>query len=197
MRIISGSAGGKTLKVPDEVARPTTDRIRQALFSILGDLVAEARVLDLYAGSGALGLEALSRGAASAVFIDSSAIACAVIRKNLVNCKLAEKGTVRQVDAGTSLHEMLRREDQFDLIFADPPYFIRHGDDDLVAELLDHEALPQILAPDGYLSVEHSGRADLETENFELRMSRKYGRGRIEIFQAAEPGDGAPTEDTP
>ena len=88
MRIISGLAGGIPIKVPDAVARPTTDKVRQALFSMLGELVADARVLDLFAGSGALGLEALSRGAKSVLFIDESRHACTAIRDNLTKTRL-------------------------------------------------------------------------------------------------------------
>ena len=119
-RIIGGVAGGRRLAVPPAGTRPTSDRVREALFSMLEarDLIAGARVLDLYAGSGALGLEALSRGAASAVLVERDPRACAVLARNVATVGLAgatvRRGAVATVLAG--------RPDPMDLVLADPPY---------------------------------------------------------------------------
>jgi 16S rRNA (guanine966-N2)-methyltransferase len=119
LRVISGSAGGLLLQSPKKHAlRPTQDRIRQVIFSSLAEQVPGARVLDLYAGTGSLGIEALSRGAASAVFVEQEREAVDCIRANLRHCRL-EGGEVRQGDA---LAYLAQEGEPFDLIFADPPY---------------------------------------------------------------------------
>jgi len=118
MRIIAGKAGRIAIKVPVAVTRPTTDFVRQAIFSILGERVDNARVLDLFAGSGAIGLEALSRGAASCVFVDEHRQASNVISENLAKSRL-EGGRVVKAEVATHLK---RDAAIYDLIFADPPY---------------------------------------------------------------------------
>src|ERR1700733_4514526 len=119
LRVISGPAGGLHLKSPKRHAlRPTQDRIRQVIFSSLAEVVPGAHVLDLYAGTGSFGIEALSRGAASATFVEKEAEAVQCIRENLLHCHL--QGDVRQADAMAFLNESSGK--CFDLIFADPPY---------------------------------------------------------------------------
>jgi 16S rRNA (guanine(966)-N(2))-methyltransferase RsmD len=118
MRIIAGSAGRMAIKVPHDVARPTTDFVRQAMFSILGERIIDARMADLFAGSGALGLEALSRGACSCVFVDESHQATKVIRQNLETTRLSG-GRVIQSEV---LSFLKKDQQRYDLIFADPPY---------------------------------------------------------------------------
>jgi len=119
LRVISGTAGGLHLKSPKRHAlRPTQDRIRQVIFSSLAELVPGARVLDLFAGTGSFGIEALSRGAAAATFVEKEAEAVECIRENLRHCRL--QGDVRQNDAMAYLEGT--PGDRFDLIFADPPY---------------------------------------------------------------------------
>lgn len=153
MRVIAGKAKGRQLAAPrGRITRPTSDRVREALFSILGARVPGSRVLDLYAGTGALGIEALSRGAAHATFVDRDARAVAVIRMNLANCGLAHDATVVRADVRAALRDLARRGETFDLVFFDPPY--------LSAEwprcLLD---LPAVLAPDGIVVREAGARA--------------------------------------
>ena len=123
MRIISGKAGGITLSVPKGEVRPTTDRVREAVFSILNPLMDRADVLDLFAGSGAFGLEALSRGARDARMVDFSRLSCAAARANLVKTGL-EGGTVIQGDAVQFVRRELLAGRKYDIIFADPPYFL-------------------------------------------------------------------------
>jgi 16S rRNA (guanine966-N2)-methyltransferase len=121
MRIIAGEFRGRRLRPPpDRRVRPTTDRVREAWFSIVRDAVPGARVLDLFAGSGALGIEALSRGAVHATFVEFGAASLAVLRQNLADLDLEERATVRRADA---LRYVAKLEDgAFDLAFADPPY---------------------------------------------------------------------------
>src|SRR5476649_2655069 len=123
MRIIAGEARGLPLTQPPEGVRPTMDRVRGAIFSSLGDAVPGARVLDLFAGSGAMGIEALSRGAASATFVDFNPKCSACVQNNLHRAKLP--GIVQTMDALKFVE--LYASEGFDLIFADPPYAKRDG----------------------------------------------------------------------
>ncbi len=181
MRIISGQAGRRKIRVPSSVARPSTDRLREALFSILGVRVCGVRVLDLFAGSGALGLECLSRGAASCVFVDNSREAQQVIRKNLRELKL-DGGRVLPGDVFRSLKG---ERAKFDLVFADPPYCKQHGDTDFVQLLLEDEYLPGLLADDALLIVEDdSNNRRGDTSGWALIDRRRYGGCAILIYES-------------
>jgi 16S rRNA (guanine(966)-N(2))-methyltransferase RsmD len=120
MRVITGKARGVVLKTPDGMStRPTTDRVKEALFSIIQFDIPGAKILDLFGGTGQLGIEALSRGAKSAVFVDASDVACKLIKENLRRTKLETNATVVRSD----YMDYLRRcREQFDIIFLDPPY---------------------------------------------------------------------------
>ena len=171
LRVISGSAGGLLLKSPKRHAlRPTQDRIRQVVFSSLADRVPGARVLDLFAGTGSYGIEALSRGAESTIFVEKDAEAAQCIRANLEYCSL--KGDVRQDDVHTWLARAVA-ENIFDLIFADPPYIKEKGslEDDLPLEKLG-----ALLAPEGLLIWEHyAGREVKLPPEWEITRHRTYG----------------------
>lgn len=133
MRVVAGSAKGTRLAPVPAGTRPVADRAREGLFSSLGGFVEGARVLDLFAGTGALGIEALSRGAARAVFVDSSPGAARVIAENLRRTKLATKGTVRRTDV---LRTLRQKPEQFDLVLLDPPYRLPPAElDAVMAEL--------------------------------------------------------------
>lgn len=181
MRIIAGTAGRTAIKVPPAVTRPTTDFVRQAVFSILGERVANARVLDLYAGSGALGLEALSRGAKSCTFVEDHRQAVKVIAENLTKARLAGGQPVK-----SEVAPFLKRDaGTYDLIFADPPYWKYHGDKDHIAELLKSGLLPPRLAADGWLIVEVSShKTSPEADGFSLVARREYGNSAILIYAA-------------
>jgi 16S rRNA (guanine966-N2)-methyltransferase len=179
MRIIAGKAGRIAIKVPPAVARPTTDFVRQAVFSILGESVENARALDLYAGSGAIGLEALSRGAASCVFVDEHRQACAVITENLAKAKL-DDGRALKADV---LSFLKRDAANYDLIFADPPYWKHHGDKDHVGALLKSGLLVPRLAPGGRFIVEISAnQASPASEELKLTDRREYGGSAILFY---------------
>ncbi len=181
MRIIAGLAGGIPIKVPDEVARPTTDKVRQALFSSLGETVIDARVLDLFAGSGALGLEALSRGARSALFVEKHRGAADIVRANIAKSHLPH-ATVRCGDALRVLEELAQAQPQsFDLIFADPPYAHRSKDRNYAIELLQSDALRRVLAPGGSFILEcRVTSAELSPSwNWSVVRDREYGATRL------------------
>ena len=170
MRVVAGEFGGRRLQAPrGRATRPTADRVREALFSMLGD-VGGARVLDLYAGSGALGIEALSRGAASAVFVDSEARAAEAIRRNLDT--LGARGEVRRQDAQRFL---AAARGPFDLVFCDPPY---DSDPSPAAALA--ERLPAVTSQDARIVTESDKRRPLELP-FPLLRERTYGDTRIAI----------------
>jgi len=174
VRIVAGRWGGRRLTTPKGLAtRPTSDRVREALFSILGDRVPGARVLDLFAGSGALGLEALSRGAAEATFVDSSAAAVRAIRINLE--QLGAEAEVGRADALGFLRAARGDARQYDLVLLDPPYRLAAR---LGREL--SEALPAVLAH-GALVVSESDRQGPLALDLPLHDERHYGDTLIRI----------------
>ena len=179
VRIIAGKAGRIVIKVPSAVARPTTDFVRQAIFSILGENIFDARVLDLFCGSGALGLEALSRGAKSCLFIDEHRQAVSVTEENLKKARLDGGRTVK-----SEVFNFLKREpSSYDLILADPPYWKGYGDTDLVAKLLELPSLPDRLAPSGHLVAEiSSSQPTPPSPHLQFLDRREYGSSAILIF---------------
>jgi 16S rRNA (guanine966-N2)-methyltransferase len=175
VRVIAGRFGGHGLLAPRGAStRPTSDRVREALFSILGAVPVEgASVLDLFAGSGALGIEALSRGASEAAFVDSAPAAVAAIRRNLR--AVGVEAEVRRQDALAYLRGASRDARQYDLVFLDPPY--RH------ASALGRElsaALGPVLAPAARVVTESDRRAPIELD-LELLDERRYGDTLIRI----------------
>ena len=174
MRVIAGQWRGRPLKAPPGAAtRPTSDRVREALFSILAARVPDARVLDLFAGSGALGIEALSRGADSATFVDEAPAAIRAIEANLR--ALDATATVRRSDVLGFLTSARRGAAQYDLIFLDPPY----RDAERLAPALS-EALPAVLAPGAVAVAESDRRAPLALD-LPLNDERRYGDTLIRI----------------
>ena len=160
MRVIAGKARRLLLKTIDGLdTRPTTDRIKETLFNILQTQVPGSRFLDLFAGSGGIGIEALSRGARAAVFVEQNQKAADCIRENLRNTRLEEDAAVMVCDAVTALRRMEGKQEPFDLVFMDPPY--NQGLELAVLEYLRHSAL---IGPDTQIIVE----ASLETETAEM-----------------------------
>ncbi len=186
MRVIAGSAGGLTLQPPGKGTRPTMDRVRAAIFSSLGERVPEARILDLFAGSGALGIEALSRGASSATFVEHHAPTAGLIRKNLQLTRL--QGSVQQMDVYRFL-ELYAAPKSLDLIFADPPYLKEshpsRGESSNHAELLlTHPKLSLSLGSEGLLILECERRQPLPSLTiWEILSDRCYGESRILILR--------------
>jgi 16S rRNA (guanine966-N2)-methyltransferase len=173
MRIIAGSSGGIRLLVPRSGLRPTMDRVKAAIFSSLGERVPGARVLDLFAGSGALGIEALSRGAASATFVDSDRAAISAIENNLAQAGLS--GRVRRQDVFDFLRQA-GKADAYDLIFADPPYATSKLGDPFTQLLLGNERLPLCLTSKGIFILEKRPGERLPESDFWKVIRRKtYG----------------------
>ena len=177
MRVIAGELGGRRLQAPRGAAtRPTAGRVREALFSMLGPLDG-ARVLDLFAGSGALGIEALSRGAGSATFVERAAPALAALRANVDALGLQQRARVLERDALAAL----RGGGKYDLVFLDPPYA-------MAAELraaLSRE-LPAALSPGARAVSESDRRTPLELE-LPLVRERRYGDTMIRIHEMIQP----------
>ena len=173
MRVVAGRYGGRRLAAPPgSGTRPTSDRVREALFSILGPLDGE-RVLDLYAGSGALGIEALSRGAGSAVFVERAARAAAALQRNLD--ALGIEAAVRRADALAVLRDARKRGETYDLVLCDPPYRLAP---DLGGPLA--EALAPVLAAGARVVTESDRRAPLDLD-IPLTDERRYGDTLIRI----------------
>jgi len=182
MRVIAGRLGGRRLKAPrGRRTRPTSDRVREAVFALLGDLDA-ARVLDLFAGAGGLGIEALSRGAARAVFIEQAGAAVAALRENLDALALGPPEVeVRHAEALAALQSARRRSEKYDLVFIDPPYDRAQGLERRLAELL-----PPLLGPGARVVVESDRRAPLRLA-LPLQRERVYGDTSIRIHRSDEP----------
>jgi 16S rRNA (guanine966-N2)-methyltransferase len=178
VRVVGGQLGGRGLRAPrGSATRPTSDRVREAVFSILA-AVEGARVLDLFAGSGALGIEALSRGAATATFVDSSPAAVAVLRENLARLGLEAQAEVLRRPALRALACTPVVGAQYDLVFLDPPYRLAGP---LGVEL--SSALPPLLAPGARVVVESDRRTPLELDLVLLR-ERQYGDTLIRVHAA-------------
>lgn len=176
MRIITGTARGARLQTPRGLAtRPTSDRLKEAMFSILADKVRGRRVLDLYAGTGSLGLEALSRGAAAATLVDKATVA--ILRANAAKCRLEDRTTIRGSDVLAELARLTRaaasEAERFSLVFADPPY--HQGLVERTLTALD-AAAGDLLTSDAIVVIEHGGDVDLpETRQLECVLHRRYG----------------------
>jgi 16S rRNA (guanine966-N2)-methyltransferase len=176
VRIVAGQSKGATIYAPKGLdTRPTADRVREAAFNLIGP-VDGADVLDLYAGSGAMGLEALSRGAESAVFVESDRDASRTIRRNLEKLKLGGAEVVYQ----DVLRFLAAERRRFDLILVDPPY-------DVVESVAVRLAryLPGVLAEHGLVVLESSSRDEPLLPPLEVRTSRRYGSARVTLFEAA------------
>jgi len=175
VRIVAGSRKGHRISAPKGVVtRPTGDRVREAVFNIVGP-VEEARVLDVFAGSGAMGLEALSRGASRAVFVERDRDACRVIQQNLEKLRLTGAVVLCQ-DATRALREEQARGHRYDLVLVDAPY----EEWDRYAGPLG-ELLQALLEEDGLAVIETSERVEPELP-LALQTSRRYGSARITVF---------------
>jgi len=177
MRIVAGSRKGARIFAPRGMdTRPTGDRVREAVFNLVGP-VDGASVLDLFAGSGAMGLEALSRGAASVVFVESDRDACRTIQRNLD--KLDLDGA--EIACRDTLRFLAAERRRFDLILVDPPY-------DVVESVAVRLALylPAVLADNGLVVLESSARDEPELPPLAVRTSRRYGSARVTLFESAD-----------
>lgn len=181
MRVITGTARGRNLKAPGGMAtRPTADRVKEALFNLLGEKVMDARFLDLFAGTGSIGIEALSRGAARAVFVEMSPRAVRVIRENLLHTGLTDRAEVHRQDAVAALDMLVKSEQTFDLIFVDPPYL--KGYEEKVLDKINKYCL---MDEKGILVIESSKKDTLPENVGQLNMVRreKYGDTVLNFYR--------------
>ncbi len=186
MRIIAGVLKGRVLAPVQGRTRPTAARVREAIFNILGAAVAEARVLDLFAGTGALGIEALSRGAATAVFVEEQPAALKGLRRNLETLGLAACSQVLPLPVAAALRQLAARGEPFDLVFLDPPY----GGEVAAATLIALATSP-LLLPQAWVVAEHSRRESLPEVIGGLAQQtlRRYGDTRVAIYRAMGKSD--------
>jgi 16S rRNA (guanine966-N2)-methyltransferase len=184
MRIIAGAFKGRRLAPVKGLTRPTAAKVREAVFSILGPAVPGAKVLDLFAGTGALGIEALSRGAAAAVFVEDHPEAVKGLRRNLEDLGLADRTTVWPLPVAAALKKVAGRGEVFGLAFLDPPY----GGGISVGALGVLEAL-DLMAPGALVVVEHSRRESLPEAcgTFKRLEVRRYGDTQVAFYLVAEP----------
>ncbi len=179
MRIISGACRGRKLtQIQGRDIRPTSDRVREALFNIIGPCVQDMRVLDLFAGTGAVGLEALSRGAQVAVFVDAAQTACDVINKNIALCRMETRSTVVCHDLVT--HPLPDFQTTFDLVFLDPPY-----NKGLPEQVLGRDGLMDLLAPNALVIVEQefNERLDISVKTLDIYRQKKYSKTQISFLR--------------
>ncbi|MDD3580369.1 MAG: 16S rRNA (guanine(966)-N(2))-methyltransferase RsmD [Desulfobacca sp.] len=186
MRIIAGRFRGRRLAGVRGRMRPTADRVREAIFNILGPGLEEVRVLDLFAGTGALGIEALSRGARQAVFVEHDSTALQVLRKNLASCGLGAATQVLPLPVPRALKQLAVQAQRFELIFLDPPY-----GKGLAAQSLELLAQRPLLRAGGRVVVEH-GVHDLVPEHRGSLIQvdqRRYGDTRVSFYLSFRAGD--------
>ncbi len=184
MRVIAGEARRLPLKTVKGLdTRPTTDRIKETLFNILSPYLADCRFLDLFSGSGAIGIEALSRGASHCVFVDNKKAAAACIEENLAFTRLKERGRVIQRDVMTALRT-LEREEAFDLVFMDPPY-----DSDGEREVLSYLADSPLIQEETLMIVEARLDKDfsfLDTLGYEITKEKRYKTNKHIFFKRSK-----------
>lgn len=178
MRIIGGFVKGRRLKAPKTfLVRPVSDKVKEAIFNILGPLENES-VLDLFAGSGSVGLEALSRGASFALFVDFLAPSLACIRANLELCGFSDKATIMKGVLPSILKRLKKIKSRFDLVFIDPPY-----DKNLINKTLEGLFNNKLVDAQSRIVIEHSPRESPECEGFEVVDCRKYGQTIISFLE--------------
>ena len=181
IRIISGHLRGKKLfTLPGHETRPTSDRLRETVFNLLLRLPEPARVVDLFAGTGALGIEALSRGAQNAWFVDRSTKALGIIKKNIFSCRLETQARIVKWDVAKNLNCLRPLAKTVDMVFMDPPY-----EKGLVCPALAHLARANALAPGGVVVVEHTAAEPVTTDGlpFETADQRTYGKTMVTLLR--------------
>ncbi|MBI5904967.1 MAG: 16S rRNA (guanine(966)-N(2))-methyltransferase RsmD [Deltaproteobacteria bacterium] len=182
MRVVAGKWRGRPLRAPrGESVRPTTGMVREAVFGILGARVEGARVLDLFAGTGAMAIEALSRGAAEAVLVESSRKAVTILKGNLDSVGVSP-GTVMAMDYRAALRKLAARGAKFSLVFVDPPY-----GKGIVGESAAELARHGVLSAGAVVAAERAARDPLDRMpgGWELLTDRKYGDTRVTLYEVA------------
>ncbi len=195
MRIIAGQYKGRRLKALEGMAvRPTSDRMRETLFNILAPRIEDARFVDVCAGSGAVGIEALSRGAAHVTFIDAARKAVSVISENLRHCGITEDYKLISRDAVMAMKYFAQEKQQFDIFYFDPPY-----DSEIYSPVLWQIAQNNLLAEDGIVIVEHRRQLPLAPNYDDLRPYRELVQGEsvLTFFRMEVPTTVSDSDDLP
>ncbi|MFF2445966.1 16S rRNA (guanine(966)-N(2))-methyltransferase RsmD [Neobacillus sp. NPDC058068] len=180
MRVVSGVCKGRPLKaVPGNSTRPTTDKVKEALFNMIGPYFDGGIGLDLFAGSGGLGLEALSRGMEKVIFVDRDAKAIQVIHENIQVCRFEEQTEVYRNDADRALKALIKREMSFDYIFLDPPYKLQQ-----LVSLMEKIDNHDLVKPNGIIVCEHSFDVELPqmAGRFTQMKDERYGVIAVTIY---------------
>lgn len=183
MRVISGKCRGTKLSAPEGVeTRPTIDRIKETLFNMIAFDIPGCRFLDLFSGSGAIGIESLSRGAKRAVFVEKNTQAIACIRQNLAKTNLSDQALLYTVDVDQAIHQLIQKKDVFDIIFLDPPYALKE-----IEALLIKISQSSLLEKKGYIILEHGTQYPLKAvEGLRLIKEKKYKTTTISFFERTE-----------
>ncbi len=179
MRVISGSARGLKLNTPEDYdIRPTTDRVKESMFNVISPYVYDAEVLDLFSGSGALGIEALSRGASHVYFCDKDPKSIGVTKSNISKAKFEARSTVILGDYLKAISNISSKKEKMDIIFIDPPYY-----KGLFGVVLKEIVDQGILEEDGILVVEHDYQVAIEeVEGLNIIKNKKYGKTAVTIY---------------
>ncbi|MGI6664415.1 MAG: 16S rRNA (guanine(966)-N(2))-methyltransferase RsmD [Christensenellaceae bacterium] len=180
MRVIAGIAKGKKLLTAagEEKTRPTTDRVKEAIFGSIQFRLRDACVLDLFCGSGALGIEALSRGAKKAIFVDADSETIAMTRKNLAETSLIEKAVILETDYKKALLQVAKEKKKFRFIFIDPPYA-----SDFYLPAIQTVNAHDLLAEDGMMIVEHNVAHILDGVSNDIHRQKRYGQTYITFLE--------------
>ncbi|WP_147531895.1 16S rRNA (guanine(966)-N(2))-methyltransferase RsmD [Bacillus marasmi] len=181
MRVVSGTCKGKALKaVPGNSTRPTTDKVKEAIFNMIGPYFSGGLGLDLFAGSGGLGIEALSRGLDRVIFVDRDGKAIQTIKENISVCNFGEYAEIYRNDANRALKAVIKRELKFDIIFLDPPYKKQQ-----LLDILTELEQKEVLTENGVIVCEHGHDVELPARIGRLERTKReqYGIINITIFQ--------------
>ncbi|MGL4797372.1 MAG: 16S rRNA (guanine(966)-N(2))-methyltransferase RsmD [Paraclostridium sp.] len=180
MRVISGKVRGLKLNAPksDDV-RPTTDRVKESLFNIINGYIIDSQILDLFAGTGSLGIECLSRGASKCVFVDASKSSIDIVKSNIKKARVDSESEVMNIDCKSAIDKLKARNEKFDVIFMDPPYY-----ENLFVNSLEKISESKLLKEDGIIVVEHDTKEKLPDCVGELikQKSKKYGNTTLTFY---------------
>ena len=181
MRVISGKVRGLKLDTPkNNDVRPTTDRVKESLFNIINSYVRDSNILDLFAGTGSLGIECLSRGAAECIFVDSSKESIKIINSNIKRARVEEESIVLNMDFKEALRNTKLKDKEFDIIFMDPPYY-----ENMFTDALNIISDKKLLSEEGIIVVEHDTKDDFPEKVGQLYKSRdkKYGNTTLTFYK--------------
>ncbi|WP_296645186.1 16S rRNA (guanine(966)-N(2))-methyltransferase RsmD [Romboutsia sp. 13368] len=184
MRVISGKVRGLKLDTPkNEDVRPTTDRVKESLFNIINPYIIDSNVLDLFAGTGSLGIECLSRGALSATFVDVSKDSINIVKSNVKKSRFENESTILNIDFKSAIDRLKMQNEKFDIIFMDPPYY-----KNMFIDALSNIDNSNLLSEDGIIVVEHDTKDKFidKIGRLEKTKEKKYGNTTLTFYKLEE-----------